>query len=61
MEWKMDWKDPKPAPEPLALVQDFVNTKDYFHGVDRFGTVEEVNRHADRAWPARRWSIPWGA
>ena len=42
MEWKMDWKDPKPAPEPLALVQDFLNTRDYFHGVDRFGTVGEA-------------------
>lgn len=38
----MDWKDPKPAPEPLALVQDFVNTRDYYHEVDQFGTAEEA-------------------
>lgn len=30
----MDWNNSKPAPEPLALVQDFVNTRNYFHGGD---------------------------
>jgi len=39
MSWDV-WEDPKPAPEPLALVQDFVNTRNYFHGGDLLGDVE---------------------
>jgi len=57
------WNNPKPAPRPLALVQDFVNTRNYFHGGDRlegaadattrltaFGLLEEGERvgEADR-------------
>lgn len=38
----MDWKDPKPAPEPLALVQDFVNTRNRLHGTDLLQTAEEA-------------------
>ncbi len=38
----MDWKDPKPAPEPLALVQDFVNTRDCLHGTELLGTAAEL-------------------
>lgn len=37
----MDWKDPKPAPEPLAVVQDFVNTRSHFHGSDMLATTDE--------------------
>jgi hypothetical protein len=33
MGWSI-WNNPKPAPGPLALVQDFVNTRNYFHGGD---------------------------
>ena len=33
--WReVGWKDPKPAPASLALVQDFVNTRNYFRGGD---------------------------
>jgi predicted RNA-binding Zn ribbon-like protein len=41
MGWDM-WDNPKPAPEPLALVQDFVNTRNYFHGGDLLGDAEEA-------------------
>ena len=33
----MDCDNPKPAPGPLALVQDFANTRNYFHGRDLLG------------------------
>lgn len=36
------WGNPKPAPGPLALVQDFVNTRNYFRGGDMLGSVEEA-------------------
>ena len=38
----MDWKDPKPAPEPLALVQDFVNTRHCLHGTDLLATAADA-------------------
>jgi len=41
MGWDV-WSDPKPAPEPLALVQDFVNTRNYFHGGDLLDDTEEA-------------------
>jgi predicted RNA-binding Zn ribbon-like protein len=41
MGWDI-WSNPKPAPEPLALVQDFVNTRNYFHGGDLLGTAKEA-------------------
>ena len=45
----MDWDNPKPAPGSLALVQDFVNTRNYFHGGDLLGTLEEATaRLAER-------------
>lgn len=48
MSWDV-WKDPKPAPGPLALVQDFVNTRNYFHGGDLLGDAEEATaRLAER-------------
>ena len=34
------WNNPKPAPGPLALVQDFVNTRNYFHGGDLLEDAE---------------------
>jgi predicted RNA-binding Zn ribbon-like protein len=40
----MDSENPKPAPGPLALVQDFVNTRNYFHGGDLLGDAEEATR-----------------
>jgi predicted RNA-binding Zn ribbon-like protein len=40
----MDSDNPKPAPGPLALVQDFVNTRNYFHGDDLLGDAEEATR-----------------
>lgn len=48
MGWSI-WNDPKPAPGSLALVQDFVNTRNYLRGGDLLGTVEEANaRLAER-------------
>jgi predicted RNA-binding Zn ribbon-like protein len=41
MGWDI-WDNPKPAPEPLALVQDFVNTRNYFHEGDLLEDVEEA-------------------
>ena len=41
MGWDI-WNNPKPAPEPFALVQDFVNTRNYFHGGDLLGDAEEA-------------------
>ena len=41
----MDWDvrdNPKPAPGPLALVQDFVNTRNYFDGGDLLGDAQEA-------------------
>jgi predicted RNA-binding Zn ribbon-like protein len=43
-EVSMDSDNPKPAPGPLALVQDFVNTRNYFHGGDLLGDAEEATR-----------------
>ena len=36
----MDYEDLKPAPEPLALVQRFVNTRNYLYGGERLEDVE---------------------
>src|SRR5215218_710752 len=36
------WDDPKPAPGSLGLVQDFVNTRNYFHGGDLLGDTDEA-------------------
>src|ERR687894_1688256 len=36
------WPNPKPAPGTLALVQDFVNTRNYFHGGDLLGDTQEA-------------------
>jgi len=38
------WNNVKPAPGALALVQDFVNTRNYLQGGDLLGSVEEANR-----------------
>jgi predicted RNA-binding Zn ribbon-like protein len=44
-----DWNNFKPAPGPLALVQDFVNTRNYFRGGDPLGEAEEAtDRLAER-------------
>ena len=40
----MDQDKPKPAPGPLALVQDFVNTRNYLHGGDLLGEAEQATR-----------------
>ena len=37
-----DWNNSKPAPGPLALVQDFVNTRNHFRGGDLLGNAEET-------------------
>ena len=42
-----DRNNPKPAPGKLALVQDFVNTRNYFQGGDLLGDPEEA-RLAER-------------
>ena len=39
----MDWNNPKPAPEPLALVQDFVNTRNHLYGGDKLADAEAAN------------------
>ena len=45
----MGWGNPKPAPGTLALVQDFVNTRNYFRGGDLLGDAEEATvRLAER-------------
>jgi predicted RNA-binding Zn ribbon-like protein len=41
MGWR-SWNNPKPAPGPLALVQDFINTRNYFHGGDLLEDAEEA-------------------
>jgi predicted RNA-binding Zn ribbon-like protein len=41
MGWEV-WSNPKPAPGTLALVQDFVNTRNYFHGGDLLGDAQEA-------------------
>ncbi len=41
MSWSI-WGDPKPAPGSLALVQDFVNTRNYLRGGDLLGTAGEA-------------------
>jgi predicted RNA-binding Zn ribbon-like protein len=41
MVWDV-WNDPKPAQGSLSLVQDFVNTRNYFYGGDLLGTAEEA-------------------
>jgi predicted RNA-binding Zn ribbon-like protein len=43
MGWDI-WSNPKPAPGRLALVQDFVNTRNYLHGGDLLGDAEEATR-----------------
>ena len=43
------WGNTKPAPGTLALVQDFVNTRNYFRGGDLLGDAEEaIVRLAER-------------
>jgi predicted RNA-binding Zn ribbon-like protein len=45
----MGWGNPKPTPGTLALVQDFVNTRNYFRGGDLLGDAEEATvRLAER-------------
>ncbi len=39
----MEYEDLKPAPGPLALVQRFVNTRNYFHGGDGLADAEGAN------------------
>jgi len=41
MGWDV-WSNPKPAPGPLALVQGFVNTRNYFHGGDLLEDAQEA-------------------
>jgi predicted RNA-binding Zn ribbon-like protein len=41
MGWYV-WDNPKPAPGPLALVQDFVNTRNYFDGGDLLEDAQEA-------------------
>ena len=43
------WSNSKPAPGALALVQDFVNTRNHFRGGDLLGNAEEATvRLAER-------------
>ena len=45
MGWQeVGWNNLKPAPGSLALVQDFVNTRNYFQGGDLLGDAEEATR-----------------
>jgi predicted RNA-binding Zn ribbon-like protein len=48
--WRVvGWNNPKPAPGTLALVQDFVNTRNYFQGGDLLGDAGEATiRLAER-------------
>jgi predicted RNA-binding Zn ribbon-like protein len=48
--WRVvGWNNPKPAPGSLALVQDFVNTRNYFQGGDLLGDAGEATlRLAER-------------
>jgi predicted RNA-binding Zn ribbon-like protein len=65
MGWSI-WNNPKPAPRPLALVQDFVNTRNYFHGGDLLGDAEEATarltelgllQEGERVGEAERWRL----
>jgi hypothetical protein len=38
------WNNPKPAQGGLALVQDFVNTRNHLQGGDLLGGLDEANR-----------------
>jgi predicted RNA-binding Zn ribbon-like protein len=41
--WRgVGWNNPKPAPGALALVQDFVNTRNYLQGGDLLESAEET-------------------
>jgi predicted RNA-binding Zn ribbon-like protein len=40
----VDSDNPKPAPGRLALVQEFVNTRNYLYGGDLLGDAEEATR-----------------
>lgn len=51
----MDWNNPKPAPEPLALVQDFVNTRNHLYGGDKLADVGGAN-----AWLSGRGLMEGG-
>ncbi len=51
----MDYEDLKPAPGPLALVQRFVNTRNYLYGGDRLGDVKGAH-----AWLAERGLLKAG-
>src|SRR3954464_15820544 len=51
----MDYEDLKPATGPLALVQRFVNTRNYLYGGDRLGDVNEAH-----AWLAERGLLKMG-
>lgn len=42
MGWSV-WNNLKPAPGSLALVQDFVNTRNRLEGRELLGTIEETN------------------
>ena len=43
--WRVvGWNNPKPAPGALALVQDFVNTRNYLQGGDLLESAEEATR-----------------
>ncbi len=65
-ERELGWDNPKPAPGSLALVQDFVNTRNYFHGGDLLGTAEEATaglaehgllEEGERVGEADRWRL----
>ncbi len=43
MEATIDWKDPKPAPVPLAVAQDFVNTADRMRDRDELRTPRRAS------------------
>jgi hypothetical protein len=45
----MAWSSPKPAPGSLALVQDFINTRNYLRGGDLLENAE-----AEATWLAGR-------
>lgn len=43
MEVTIDWKEPKPAPVPLTVVQDFVNTADRMRDRDELRTPRRAS------------------
>jgi hypothetical protein len=50
----MDYEDLKPAPEPLNLVQQFINTRNYLYGGDGSETSKRQTHGSPTVGCSRR-------